>query len=382
MAPRPLHRVVIAGGGVAGLEGLIALRAMAGDDIELTLLSPADRFTVRAMEVGEPFGRPSPAEYRVPDVCADHGATFRGEPIEHVRPESRTVSTPSGDELAYDSLLLAVGARAVSALAGTTTFRGAQDTEAMRSIVGGVERGVLARIAFVVPPGVAWTLPLYELALMTAERAHRLGMHAALTIVTPEEQALGMFGRTAAAAVATALARAEIATITGAYADAVERGAVLDHHGEVITEADQVVALPRVTAPYIAGVPADRDGFIPVDEYGRVAGCADVFAAGDATSFPVKQGGLAAQQADVAARCIAARAGAAVLPRRFRPVIEAKLLTGAASMYLREALTGGQGAESSVASGQSSWWPPSKVAAPYLAPYLDTVDRKAPSARA
>jgi sulfide:quinone oxidoreductase len=382
MSALPRHRVVIAGGGVAGLEGLIALRAMAGDDLELTLLSPAERFTVRAMEVGEPFGRPGPAEYHVADVCADHGATFRAEAIEHVRPASRAVTTTAGDELAYDSLLLAVGARAVSALAGTTTFRGAQDAEAMRSIVGGVERGVLTRLAFVVPPGVAWTLPLYELALMTAERAQRLGMHVALTIVTPEELPLGMFGRTAASAVDAALARAGISTLTGAYADAVERGAVLDHSGGMITEAEQVVALPRITAPYIAGVPADRDGFIPVDEYGRVTGTADVFAAGDATSFPVKQGGLAAQQADVAARCIAARAGAAVLPRRFRPVIEAQLLTGAASMYLREALTGGQGAESSVASGQSSWWPPSKVAAPYLAPYLDTVDRKASSARA
>ena len=50
-------RVLIAGGGVAGLEALLALRDLAGDRVELTLLSPETEFVYRPMAVAEPFGR-------------------------------------------------------------------------------------------------------------------------------------------------------------------------------------------------------------------------------------------------------------------------------------------------------------------------------------
>ena len=54
----------------------------------------------------------------------------------------------------------------------------------------------------------------------------------------------------------------------------------------------------------------------------------DVFAAGDIANFPIKQGGLAAQQADAAAEAIAAEAGAQVDPQPFKPVLRGILLTG------------------------------------------------------
>ena len=44
-----------------------------------------------------------------------------------------------------------------------------------------------------------------------------------------------------------------------------------------------------------------------------------IYAAGDATDFPIKQGGIGSQQADVAAQSIAALAGASVTPERFNP---------------------------------------------------------------
>ncbi|MGI8728981.1 MAG: hypothetical protein ACR2LK_03160 [Solirubrobacteraceae bacterium] len=60
-----------------------------------------------------------------------------------------------------------------------------------------------------------------------------------------------------------------------------------------------------------------RSGFTPVDEHGRVQGLADVYAAGDGTTYPVKQGGLACQQADAIAELLAANAGADVNPHPF-----------------------------------------------------------------
>ena len=116
------------------------------------------------------------------------------------------------------------------------------------------------------------------------------------------------------------------------------------------------------------GLPSDKHGFIPVDSHGRVDGVDDVYAAGDGTTFPIKQGGLATQQADAAAAHVAARAGASVDPKPFRPVLRGKLLTGGTSLYVRHEIHGAGG--ESRASEDYLWWPPHKIVGHYLAPWL------------
>ena len=98
-------------------------------------------------------------------------------------------------------------------------------------------------------------------------------------------------------------------------------------------------------------------------------GLRDVYAAGDLTAFPIKQGGLAAQQADAAAEAIAAHAGAPLDPRPFSPVLRALLLTGKTPVYMRVELGGGHG-ETSTAADEPLWWPPGKIVGRYLAPFL------------
>ena len=97
------------------------------------------------------------------------------------------------------------------------------------------------------------------------------------------------------------------------------------------------------------------------------------YAAGDATDFAIKHGGVAAQQADVAAQAIAAIAGLAPPPAPFRPVIHGMLLTGDKPRYLSAHITGGHGS-SSAFSETPTWSPPTKIVARYLAPYLDRRD--------
>ena len=111
--------------------------------------------------------------------------------------------------------------------------------------------------------------------------------------------------------------------------------------------------------------------------HGRVRGADDVYAAGDGTWFPVKQGGLACQQADAAAESIAAQAGADIEPAPFRPVLRGKLMTGAQPLYMRSDISGTAGDEST-SSGHTLWWPPGKVAGAYLAPYLAAREQQGP----
>ena len=92
---------------------------------------------------------------------------------------------------------------------------------------------------------------------------------------------------------------------------------------------------PSLLGPAVPGVPHDIGGFTAVDRAAGSPGVDDVYAVGDMTSRPLKQGGLAAQQADVAAGAIAASAGAPCPVQPYRPVLRATLLSGRAPLYLR-----------------------------------------------
>ena len=113
-------------------------------------------------------------------------------------------------------------------------------------------------------------------------------------------------------------------------------------------------------------MPDDGRGFIRTDPYGRVEAREDVYAAGDITSFPLKQGGIATQQADAAAESIAELAGAPVTPAPFRPVLRGLLLTGLTPRFMAAGVLD----DSSDVDTQPLWWPPAKIVGRYLAPFL------------
>lgn len=373
------HRVVIAGAGVAGLEALAALHLLAGDRVDLTVLDPASNFVFQALSVEDPFGRPGPSRYRLPEICADHDAELVEDTLAEVG--WNEVTTTLGRQIPFDSLIVATGARREAVYREALTFRGLQDAERMHGLIQDMEAGYLRRLAFVVPPGVAWTLPLYELALQTAERADDLCLHwLEITVVTPETRPLEQFGSPAAALVEDALTAARITLVTGREVTAVAGGVASDERGRAVAEADRIVALPRLVGRPITGLPADEHGFVPSDIHARVAGLRGVYAVGDGSSQPIKQGGIGAQQALAASQHIAAGLGADVRPLAFEPVLRAKLLTGSGAWYLRRAVQGGP----STASTHAIWWPPTKVVAPHLTSYLQRAGQEsgvAPAAR-
>jgi sulfide:quinone oxidoreductase len=378
MSTDALH-VVIAGGGVAGLEALIALRALAGDRVRLTLLDPSEDFVYAPLSVGAPFAHRGAERRSLDKIAREFDAERVRGSLARVHPGDHFVETGEGAELPYGVLLTAIGARRRPAFPKATTFRGQEDAESVRGLVRDVEEGYVRRVAFVVPGGVTWSLPLYELALMTALRAREMSIGVELVLVTPEDAPLAVFGQQANAAVAELLDAAGIEFVGSTYADVESAQRVWLRPSGRELEVDRVLALPVLEGQAPPGLPADERGFIPADSHGRVPGVEDVYAAGDGTQFPIKQGGVATQQADLVAADIARRVGVNVEPvEHFRPQLRAVIMTGAKERFLRsDEATGGRGA-SSESSDHALWWPPSKIAGAYLAPYLAGPDAPAP----
>ncbi|HET7554755.1 MAG TPA: FAD-dependent oxidoreductase [Gaiellaceae bacterium] len=358
--------VVIVGGGVAALEGALALRALAPEAIDVEVVAPDEDFTYRPMLVAEPFGHGSVRTFPLRRLAEAAGARFRQAIVTDVDAENRVARTASSDTIPYDELLLATGAVPVTAVPGALCFRGPNEADGLERVMDRAATGEIDRIVFAVPAGAAWALPLYELALLARAWLVDEGSSGVdVIVVTAEDAPLALFGSAASDAVSQLLAARGIGLVTSATPLAFSDG-VLTTAPNGVVEADVAVALPRLEGPRIAGVPHDSQGFIPTDDYGQVAGEVDVWAAGDATTFPLKQGGIAAQQADAAAESIAARAGLPVDPQPFRPVLRGLLLTGMVPRFLRAE----PGTPASMVDTEPLWWPPAKIVGRYLAPFL------------
>ena len=362
-------RVLIAGSGVAGLETMMALRELAGPRVAMTMLTPATEFVYKALSVREAFAEAAATRRPLAPIAGDFGAELRPGSLDWVAPGQHAAFTTDGHEIEYDALVVTLGARRERPFERVTTFAGGEDSESVQGIVQDVEAGYTRSVAFVVPPGSTWPLPLYELALMTAARAREMDVAPVLTLVTPEETPLAVFGPEASADVAEQLESAGVEVLTAAYAEVTDGRTVAIRAPERRVSADRVVTVPRLYGTAPGGLPADDDGFLPVDTHGRVTGVKDVYAAGDGVQFPIKQGGIATQQADAVAEVIAKRAGAPIEPRAFRPVMRGRLFTGTKDRFLRGEVSRGRDGVSEAAD-TALWWPPTKISGRYLSAYL------------
>ncbi|MGD0197342.1 MAG: FAD/NAD(P)-binding oxidoreductase [Solirubrobacteraceae bacterium] len=368
-AGQPLA-VVIAGGGVAALEGALALRELAGERVALRLLAPNATFGYRPLSVREPFAYARAERYLVADVAQAVGAELTVDEFAYVDADQHVVHTAGGDELHYDALLLALGARVKEPFAHVATLDDRHMDDVLHGIVQDIEEGYVRSVAFVAPARMGWPLPLYELALMAAARAHDMGVKVELTVVTPEPGPVSLFGSEVSDAVASLLDEAGIGLITGVQAQVPDRGEIVMTPGARTLKASRIIALPELFGPAVRGLPGGEHGFIPVDRDYRVRGVEGVWAAGDAIDFELKFGGLAAQQADAAAASIAALAGAQVPAQEGPPEIHAVLLTGREPRYLSARFTGNRGFAGELTT-EPTWDRVAKITARYLNPYLD-----------
>lgn len=363
-------KVLIAGGGVAALEAALALKDVAGRRVEVELCSPSEDFVYRPFAIGEPYGASTALRYDLARLADRAGAKFRLASISSVDAAARRANTRDGEELPYDYLIVAVGARMLEAVPGAVTYWGAVDEPRVHAVVHALREGRLAHLVFTAPAGVTWALPLYELALLADAELAKTGVEGTrLTVVTPEDEPLLVFGRRASIEAGRHLSERGIEVVAGAHPVKFEGGRLTVTPGGPI-EADEVVSLPCLEGRKIGGVPHGPNGFIAVDEFSRVRGLERAFAIGDVTAFPVKQGGIATQQADAAAEAVAADLGCDVEPQPFDPILRAVLWTGGEPRYLYGELAGGHG-ETSGMTEKSPWSDADgKIIGRYLSPFL------------
>jgi sulfide:quinone oxidoreductase len=366
-------RVIVVGGGVAALETALALADLSPELTDVSVLAPNTEFVYRPMVVREPFSYATAQRYPLAQIVSDAGALLLQGELGWIDPPARTIHTKADQAIEYDVLVLALGAKVTRRYPHALTIDDRDLDETLHGLLQDIEGDFVHELAFVAPARMAWPLPLYELAMMTAGRAYDMQIKLKTTIVTPEDSPLAIFGSTASRAVVELLAAANVETVSSAYVEVPSFDKVMINPGGRHLDVDRVVALPELSGPAVRGIPLGENGFIPVDQHCRVRGVERIYAAGDATDFPIKMGGIGAQQADAAAQSIAALAGAAVTPERFDPTIHGMLLTAGAPRYLTAHLTGGHGFSSQI-TDEPTWSPPNKIAAKYLAPYLEGRD--------
>jgi len=366
--------VVIAGGGLAALEGALALRALGEDRLAVTVVAPDAEFRYRPLVVHEPFTDQESARYAISEICEKAGARLLVDSFKWLDPVHQVLHTDAGEDLRYDAAVLALGAKKHPRFRDALTLDESRVSEQLRDFVASVDSGELRSVAFVVPSLPIWSLPAYELALMTASRAQERGHRLRVLLITPEETPLAALGVNAGAEVGRLLTEAGITTIMSANCQIREPGTIDLYPLRRSIHVDQIIALPELYAPALPGVPTSAErGFVSVDGTGAVQGIERVYAAGDVTDTPVKHGGLAADQADVAALAIAALAGAPVWPRPLNPALHVMLLGAAKPLFIRAQPLAEHGGDVET-SHDPLWEPVGRLHTEYLGPVLAELD--------
>jgi NADH dehydrogenase FAD-containing subunit len=312
----PKTRIVVVGGGFAGLESAFLLRAKLGDRADITLVSDRDAFLFKPNTIYIPFGADE-ASLLIPLArpTARRAIRFLHAPFEALDAHEHVVRA-GAHTLDYDHLVLATGAamqpEEVPGLAehAETIWTPAQMASLGRRLRELVAGGDRRRILFLVPPNNKCAGPLYELVLMTETWLRRQGVRDRFELAwtTYEPSYIAAFGPKLHEVVVEEFRERGIEGHTGWRVAGVEPDAVAYENGER-RGYDLLVGFP----PYVAAVrypdlPADDRGFLRTEPGSRrVLGETHVYAPGDAGDFPVKQAFLAFLQGDAVAEGIAAQ---------------------------------------------------------------------------
>lgn len=367
MPTSDLFKVVIVGSGSAAFEAAFRLRRLGEGKLVTTMLTPDEQFLTRSLMTAAPFSSRPISRVAVSQLAATANVELVPGRMTAVDAEAHVVLTESGEGLNYDALLIAIGGAQRAPYPHGLAFGLPGTIERMHGLVQDLESGYVRNLAFIVPAEATWPVPIYELALMSAGRAYDQCMRCALTIVTHEDSPLALFGPKASKEISGELARLGIEVHTRADVSVPgPRTVEINPGGDRLT-VDRVITIPLTDGPDVPGLVTNAQGFLPVDEHGRVIGATDVYAAGDVTDFQIKQGGLACQQAVAASEAIAAQAGVPIEPRPYAGKLEGVLFGDHTRALLS---TNDDATDEGELGADAAWWHPIKLGSRELAEQL------------
>lgn len=326
-------RVVVVGSSFAGLTAALDLRKRLDGAHEIVVLDPRDHFTFIPSLIWLPFGVRDADDITFPlaPLYADKGIRFVNEAASRLDLERRVVVTVSGEEIAYDRVMVATGPRlAFEKIPGL----GPEDGHTQS--VCNLDHALLAREAwqrFLENPGpvVVGTAQggscfgaSYEFLFNIRHRIKKAGLldKAPVTFVTAEPF-LGHFGLggvgSSGERVAKYLDRLGIEGIPNSAIREVRDGQLELESGRTLEFAYSMIVPPFAGVDAVTGTPGlgNAAGFIPVDDEFRHPEHPEVYSAGvsiaiappQPTPVPAgvpKTGYMSEHMARVAARNIAA----------------------------------------------------------------------------
>lgn len=331
MAATP--KVVIVGGGFAGLETAFVLRHRLHGQVDLALVSDRDQFLFKPNTIYIPFGADVESLLIPLDKpLGKRHISFHHTRVREVDADRRRISLDDGTVLPYDFLVLATGASMrPDEIPGLGEHASTIWTPEEMSRLGGRLEALRARalsgqeqrVLFLVPPNNKCSGPLYEIVFMLETWLRKEGLRDKVDIgwSTYEQTFIQAFGPRLHDVVTEEFAERGVHGHNGEVVEKVEAGEV--HYADGSTrEFDELISFP----PYVAafdyeGLPSDDRGFLRTElESRRVVRRPEVFAPGDTGDFPVKQAFLAFLQADSVGEHIAREIDGKGVHHPFDPV--------------------------------------------------------------
>jgi NADH:ubiquinone reductase (H+-translocating) len=286
-------RVLVLGSGFAGLWAALGaarrlneLGASPGA-VHVTVVSSQPFHDIRVRNYESDL---SACRIPLQDLLDPAGVSHITAEVTGIDAAAATVSTADGVTLGYDRLVLALGSRVAKPdLPGLAefgydvdTYDGAMRLQAHIRDLTEHATDPASATAVVVGAGLTGIETASELPGMLSSA---LGSEATPRVILVDHNPhVGSdMGESARPVIEKALAQNKVDVMTGVGVTAVDERSVTLSSGDVVPAATVVWCAGMRASPLTAqfGVACDRLGRLPVDDYLRVTGVADVFAAGD-----------------------------------------------------------------------------------------------------
>jgi len=312
-----MAKVLILGGGFAGVVAAERLAEQLGDEHQITLVSRSRQFVFYPALVRLAFGKAELADvsFDLRHTLLNRRVNFIEAEVAYIDPFERNITMAHGQvegKLPYDYLVFALGRRlATERISGfyehahhlLNVDKAISFGKAVKKFHEG--QAVIGQCA-----GARLPVPVYETAFALARRLEEKGdtERARITVVSPTTLESEITDPVGAAALKKALDAHQIEFLPNFNIDSLKQNSAITKSGDAIN-FDLLMLVPPFrgsSAASYVGI-TDQEGYIHVDSTMRVSGLERIYAVGDCTSFDgPKMGHMAVRQAEIAATNLAA----------------------------------------------------------------------------